>query len=113
MQQTTAPGEFLGRARELAGLEREYEAEASSFVPMSGRRRVAKSELILRSLRARTGISHVGKQAAAGMHLREFLVAASVALGEPLLASLAVDGWKAALEAVVGRFRGPGKLILA
>ena len=38
---------FIGRARELAALEEQYRDPESNFIPIYGRRRVGKSELIL------------------------------------------------------------------
>jgi len=93
-------------------LEAEHTAERSSFVPIYGRRRVGKSELILRFLKGRPGIYFLGKQAQAGLQIREFLEEAAVVLGEPLLATFPAESWKAALEAVVSRWSGPGKLVL-
>jgi AAA+ ATPase superfamily predicted ATPase len=105
--------DFIGRDRELAVLEEAYEGAGSAFIPVYGRRRVGKSELILQLLRGRRGVYHVGKQSAAGLMVREFLTEAAAVLEEPLLATFPADGWRAALAAVVERFRGPGKLILA
>jgi hypothetical protein len=47
------------------------------------------------------------------MQLREFLTAAAGALGEPLLATQAIAGWQEALQLVVDRWQGPGKLVIA
>jgi len=104
-----ATGDFVGRDRELAALAESHDSAGSSFVPIYGRRRVGKSELILRFLRGRPAVYHVGKQASAGLQIREFLTEAAAVLGEPLLATFPADGWKAALEAVVARFRGAGR----
>src|SRR5262245_29246664 len=94
-------------------LRRAWKGRTSAMIPVYGRRRVGKSELILQFLRERPGLYYLGKRSAAGAQLREFLSTAASALGDPLLAQVQVDGWKAALQAVVGRWRGPGKLVLA
>ena len=104
---------FLGRRQELALLEREWRGAAGSFVPIYGRRRVGKSELILRFIEGRTAIYHVGKVAPAELQVREFLSEAARALDEPLLARLGASDWRAALEAVLGAWKGKGKLVLA
>ena len=104
---------FIGRDRELALLERAHVQEGSAFIPLYGRRRVGKSELILRFLRGKPGVYHVGKQSASGLMVREILTEAAAVLGEPLLATFPAEGWKQALQAIVERFRGPGKLVLA
>jgi AAA+ ATPase superfamily predicted ATPase len=41
---------FVGRRRELKVLESAYRGRTSGFIPIYGRRRVGKSELILRFL---------------------------------------------------------------
>ena len=43
----THPG-FVGRRAELAALEKHYRARRSTMVPVYGRRRVGKTELLLR-----------------------------------------------------------------
>ncbi len=105
--------DFIGRHQELQVLEAGYSAPGSAFVPIYGRRRVGKSELILRFLQGRPGVYFVGKKAPAGLQIREFLQEAAAVLEEPLLASFPAEGWGAALDAVVSRWRGEGKLVLA
>jgi len=104
---------FVGRSAELAMLQAQWRAPGGAFVPVYGRRRIGKTELIHRFLGLHRGILHVGKVAPAGLQLREFLEVAARALDEPLLGELGVDSWRKALEAVVGRWKGPGKLVLA
>lgn len=106
-------GEFVGRVAELELLEGAWRAKASAFVPIYGRRRIGKSELVLRFMRDKRGVYHVGKEAPAALQVREFLEEAARALDEPLLAQASVDGWGAAIDLVVQRWRGPGKLVLA
>src|SRR5256885_1764458 len=53
---------FIGRTRELAALEEQYQQPESNFIPIYGRRRVGKSELILRFKGERPGIYFVGSQ---------------------------------------------------
>lgn len=48
-----ADGEFVGRAAELALLEATWKKHSSAFVPICGRRRVGKSELILHFIQGR------------------------------------------------------------
>lgn len=104
---------FIGRHDELAVLEKAYHDPASAFLPVYGRRRVGKSELILHFLQSKPGIYFLGKKAPAALQVREFLTEAAAVIDEPLLASLAIEDWGQALDAVVDRFRGEGKLILA
>lgn len=103
---------FIGREAEFRILEAEHEAKRGSFVPIYGRRRVGKSELILRFLSKHRGIYYLGKRAPAAMQIREFLDESAAVLGEPVLGSVTADNWKTAIEAVVSLWRAPEKLIL-
>ncbi len=104
---------FIGRRDELKVLEEAYEGSGSALIPIYGRRRIGKSELILQFMKERPGIYFLGKQAPAGMQIRELLGEAATVLQEPLLASLSVESWATALDAVVSRWRSDRKLILA
>ena len=104
---------FVGRASELALLDRAYHAAAGAFIPIYGRRRVGKSELILRFLAKRPGLYFVGKQAPAALQQREFLREAAGVMGDPLLADAALTDWKTILETIVSRWTRPEKLVLA
>jgi hypothetical protein len=103
---------FIGRAAELRALEAAYAGSESAFVPVYGRRRVGKSELILQFLRGRPGIYFVGKLAPPGQQIGEFMALAARALAEPLLASSRTADWKTALSEAVARWRRPAKLVL-
>ncbi len=103
---------FVGRAAELRTLAEAYAAPESGFVPVYGRRRVGKSELILRFLQEHPGVYFLGKQAPGALQLREFLGEAAVILGEPLLGTSTFDGWKSALAAVSERWTRREKLVL-
>lgn len=104
---------FLGRASELRLLAAAYEQPASAFIPIYGRRRVGKSELILRFLHNRPGLYFLGKKAPAGMQIREFLLQAAELVGEPLLASAAIDDWGQALDQLLRHWKSDQKLVLA
>lgn len=106
-------GVFVGRKRELELCRKLHASEDSAFVPIYGRRRVGKSELILQFLRGLRGIYVVGKIAPAPLMIRELLREAARVLEEPLLAELPAEDWRTALGHVVDRFKGPGKLVLA
>ncbi|NJN63687.1 MAG: ATP-binding protein [Acidobacteria bacterium] len=104
---------FIGRERELQLLGDAHRSEEAAFIPIYGRRRVGKSELIVRFMKAAGGLYFLGKQAPAGLQLAEFLREAALALHEPLLADVAVSGWKQALEMVLDRAPRDRKLVLA
>ena len=88
--------------------------ERSGFVPVYGRRRVGKSELIIQFMDGQ-GIYFVGKQAPGAAQMREFLEVSARTLEEPLLADARASGWKEALVLVVTRWmkEKEGRLVLA
>ncbi len=103
---------FIGRVRELQVLERSWREPRSAFIPVYGRRRVGKSELILHFLQGKPGLYYLGKRAPAGLQIREFLEMAASVLGEPLLATYPANGWSDAIDAVMRRRQGGGKMVL-
>jgi AAA+ ATPase superfamily predicted ATPase len=103
--------DFIGRHAELAMLETAWRARASAFIPIYGRRRVGKSELILQFLKGKRAVYHLGKVAPAALQIREFLQEASRGLDEPLLASVSASDWRTALDAVETRI-GDRKLAI-
>ena len=107
---------FIGRSRELRLLAEAYGSPRSEFVPIYGRRRVGKSELILRFMADKPGVYYLGQQSSAALQVREFLEQAASALDLPLLAELRAGGWRQALLTVVAQWTAanPGaKLVLA
>src|SRR5260221_649620 len=105
--------EFLGRKKELAALEQAWRAESGAFIPIYGRRRVGKSELVVKFLASKPAIYVTGKVAPAELQIREFLRAAGRALREPLLADHSAPDWPTAFRIVEERWKGVGKLIIA
>ncbi|MYD95961.1 MAG: ATP-binding protein [Gammaproteobacteria bacterium] len=108
--------DFVGRAKELRLLASAVDSAHSAFIPIYGRRRVGKSELILKFMTGRRGVYYVGKQSPPELQVREFLRQASNALGIPVLAELRIDDWSRALAVVVEQsiMAKPGaKLVLA
>jgi uncharacterized protein len=107
------PVKFIGRRHYLSVLEGAWRSQDSAFIPIYGRRRVGKSEMIVHFMEDKNGIYFLGKRASARAQIQEFLTTAARALNEPLLAKTQVGSWKAALELVDSRWTKPGKLILA
>jgi uncharacterized protein len=105
--------DFHGRKREAGVLDAAWRSPASAFIPVYGRRRVGKSELIVHFMAGKGGLYFVGKRAPGESQINEFLETASRAMREPLLAQARVSGWREALELVVKRWTGKHKLILA
>ena len=104
---------FIGRTRELKVLEQAHASRRCEMVPIYGRRRVGKSELILQFLRARRGIYCLGKRAPAAAQIQGFLHAAAAALDAPLLAEVSVPGWAEAFKAMMACKPKKGKLVVA
>ena len=104
---------FIGRRREIAVLEDAWESSESAFIPIYGRRRVGKSELILRFAEGKPGIYFLGKQAPAALQIREFLDEAAAMLDDPVLSGFSNEAWGPALDAVVSRTPRGSKLVLA
>lgn len=102
---------FVGRDRELAWLERQYASSGACFVPIYGRRRVGKTELIRKFAAGKPTLFHVGKTSPAAPQLREFLRQAARAVDDPLIARLPPDDWRTALE-TLDRHRAGGKLVV-
>ena len=107
---------FIGRTEELNLLTRAFGSPRSEFIPIYGRRRVGKSELILKFMAGKPGVYYLGQQSSAALQVREFLTEAARALDMPVLAELRDMEWRQALPFVVEQWAAasPGsKLILA
>jgi AAA+ ATPase superfamily predicted ATPase len=103
---------FIGRKKELSLLEKAYAAKQSALIPVYGRRRVGKSELVLRFLGSKPGIYYLGKTAPAALQIREFLNEAARALDEPLLSSLTANSWSEVFQAVRNKCRSRAKFVI-
>ena len=84
---------FIGRKKELQALEESYQANNCTFIPIYGRRRVGKSELIKHFIKGRQAIYFLGKQAPARMQIKEFLCNGATALSQPLLEQAEPVDW--------------------
>ena len=82
---------FIGRAAELGMLSRAYRSTRSEFIPIYGRRRVGKSELVLRFMEDKPGVYYLGQQSSAALQAREFLREAARALGLPISIAPSLD----------------------
>lgn len=103
---------FIGRQKELSLLEDAYATKQSALIPVYGRRRVGKSELILRFLGSKPGIYYLGKMAPAALQIREFLKEAARALDEPLLSSLTANSWSEVFAAVTNKCKSRAKFVI-
>ena len=103
---------FIGRQKELSLLEDAYATKQSALIPVYGRRRVGKSELILKFLGSKPGIYYLGKMAPAALQIREFLKEAARALDEPLLSSLTANSWSEVFAAVTNKCKSRAKFVI-
>ena len=113
---TADMAKFIGRVKELDLLAKAFDSPRAEFIPIYGRRRVGKSELILKFMAGRPGVYYLGQQSPAALQVREFLEEAARALDMPLLAELRAMDWREALTTVAAQWERahPGsKLILA
>ncbi len=104
---------FIGRQAELRVLERAYRSRRTEFIPVYGRRRVGKSELILHFIRDKPALYFLGKKAPPQLQIRAFMETAARALGQPLLASVSAADWGTALGTVLSQKSGAARLVLA
>jgi uncharacterized protein len=102
---------FIGRQHELGVLEAAWQSPQSGFIPIYGRRRVGKSELILRFIEGKAGVYAVGKRAPAALQMRELLEAAAKMLEVPVLAQVAPSSWRQVLETVTAQRKVQHKLV--
>ncbi len=104
--------EFIGRKKELAALEHAYQAQGSAFMPVYGRRRVGKSELIKHFIKDKQALYFLGKQAPARLQLKEFLRNGASALNQPLLEQAWADDWQEAISLVLKQVSAGKKIVL-
>lgn len=105
--------DFIGRTKELAALEKAYHGNESSFIPIYGRRRVGKSELILHFVKNKPSLYAIGSRSTASVQLREFLDTAAIVLKKPILSTIQPRDWKTVLQAVCSQWDSRRKLVLA
>lgn len=103
---------FIGRERELKVLDDAWASGAGAFIPVYGRRRVGKSQLLLHWLERHEGVYQVGKEAPAELQIRELLEATAQAVGQPYLAHAPARGWREAFEHIDAAWTKPGRFSL-
>ncbi len=103
---------FIGRRRELDALERRYASPESALVPVYGRRRVGKTELLLRFASRKPTVYFTASDKLRTPQIADFVRAAAEWLDAPHLAESAPATWEAALRLVVGAAPPDKKLLL-
>ena len=104
--------DFFGRDKELAYLEKAFVSNKTEFIPIYGRRRVGKSELIRHFCKDKTHVYLMGKQALAEIQISEFLNEGARQLQQPLLAETHVRDWKKAFQLLISHKKKGQKLVL-
>lgn len=106
-------GRFVGRLAELAALQRQLARGAAVLLPVYGRRRIGKSELLVHFCAGKPAVYFAATQGTAAQQLRSFMLTAADALGEPLLALAQPGGWEQALSLVMEAFpKGRRQLVV-
>jgi AAA+ ATPase superfamily predicted ATPase len=108
---TSSPG-FIGRRSELSALERRYASSRAELIPLYGRRRVGKTELLLRFSSGRPTVYFTASDKLKTPQIADFMRAAAEWLGVPHLAEAAPGNWEAALRLAVAAAPKGQKLLL-
>lgn len=112
MPRPAIPSDFVGRAAELAALERHYRATRAGLIPVYGRRRVGKTELLLHFSARKPTVYFTASDKLRAPQLVDFVRAAADWLDAPHLAEAAPTTWEAALRLVLGAAPPQRKLVL-
>lgn len=101
---------FFGRAIELELLNREYQANRGSFVPVYGRRRIGKSQLLIEFSRGKPLLYFTALQSTNAQNLQAFGRLAARVTGVKSLEGAA--DWETLLQDTVASWRSKGRRIL-
>jgi hypothetical protein len=104
--------QFIGRSAELKVLNDAYRVAGSTFIPIYGRRRVGKSELILHFIKDKPSLYFLGKKAPPQLQIQAFMDEAARAFGQPLLSSVVAPDWKKAITTAIDQKRDKAKFVL-
>jgi hypothetical protein len=102
----------VGRAAELAALERHYKGARSGLIPVYGRRRIGKTELLLHFATKKPTVYFTASDKLRTPQIVDFVRAAAEWLGAAHLAEAAPTSWEAALKLVIGSAPAGRKLVL-
>jgi len=103
---------FIGRKAELKTLHTAFSSAKSEFIPIYGRRRVGKSELITHFIQKKNGLYFLGKRTPALLQISDFMSSAAQLLGKPWLAEIPFENWKSALKRVVSEWDSKNKKLI-
>ncbi len=103
---------FIGRQAELSALEQRYNSARSAMVPVYGRRRVGKTELLLRFSSGKPTVYFTASDKLRTPQIADFMRAAADWLHASHLADSMPTNWEAALRLVVASAPDNRKLLL-
>lgn len=112
MPSVVTPSGFVGRQAEIAALERHYQAARAGLIPVYGRRRVGKTELLLHFASRKPTVYFTASDKLRTPQMVDFVRAAADWLHVPHLAEAAPQTWEAALKLVIGAAPPRRKLVL-
>jgi AAA+ ATPase superfamily predicted ATPase len=103
---------FVGRRAELDALERRYKSSRAELIPLYGRRRVGKTELLLRFSSGKPTVYFTASDKLKTPQIADFMRAAAEWLGAAHLAETAPGNWEAALRLAIAAAPKGKKLLL-
>jgi AAA+ ATPase superfamily predicted ATPase len=103
---------FIGRDRELGALQRRYASSRSELFPLYGRRRVGKTELLVRLSHDKPTVFFTANSKLRTPQIGGFMRAAAEWLRLPELAEAVPAGWEAAFKVVLQSAPRNRKLLL-
>ncbi len=106
--------QFIDRKKELAILEEEYNKSSSSFFILYGRRRVGKSELILKFIENKPSVYFVCSTEGDKVNIKELQKKFAELLNDENFAMIGFDNWYSLFSAVVKHrnFKTKNKVII-
>lgn len=112
MRSATAGPRFIGRAAELGALQRRYTSSRSELIPVYGRRRVGKTELLVQLATGKPTVYFTASDKLRTPQIGGFMRAAAEWLENPSLGEAAPASWEAAFKLVIGAAPKNRKLLL-
>jgi AAA+ ATPase superfamily predicted ATPase len=103
---------FVGREEELAALEERYASPHSELLPIYGRRRVGKTELLIRLAKGKPTVFFTASAKLPVAQIGAFMREAADWLRKPDLAKSVLLDWKTALQQVMRAAPPERKLLL-
>ena len=91
---------FVDRKEELGFLEERYKTNLAEFVVLYGRRRVGKTELLLKFLENKKGVYLLASTEGDRQNIKDFSKAVGRFIGDENLGAIEFDGWQSFFEAL-------------